>query len=171
MYISGFSIKYILLFFLDNRIRSGLHVFHILLTPLDHCVVVLSSTNSGIEDTERNEMTLRRRQRLACRRKLSWARNMWKIFPLVHLKIDKLRQLLSQFVYFLMQVCLLFKFCMIKLCFFDNRSKQRTNTQIFSPDKNWFSPMKNTFQNFFDFCLPLFYATFQCGPYNILKEK
>jgi hypothetical protein len=26
------------------------------------------------------------------------------------------------------------------------------------------SPIKNTFQIFFDFCLPLFYATFQCGP-------
>ena len=43
-----------------------------LLNPLDHYGVVLSSTNSGIVDTERNEMTLRRRQRLACRRKLSW---------------------------------------------------------------------------------------------------
>ena len=30
--------------------------------------------------------------------------------------------------------------------------------------KTVFSPIKNTFQNFFDFCLPLFYATFQCGP-------
>ena len=30
--------------------------------------------------------------------------------------------------------------------------------------KNGFSPIKNTFQNFFDFCLPLFYATFQFGP-------
>ena len=27
-----------------------------------------------------------------------------------------------------------------------------------------FSPIKNTFQNFFDLGLPLFYATFQCGP-------
>ena len=39
-----------------------------------------------------------------------------------------------------------------------------THTQIFSPKKNWFSHMKNTFQIFFDFCLHLFYATFQCGP-------
>ena len=30
--------------------------------------------------------------------------------------------------------------------------------------KTSFSPIKNTFQIFFDFCLPLFYATFQCGP-------
>jgi hypothetical protein len=30
--------------------------------------------------------------------------------------------------------------------------------------KNCFSPIKNNFQHFFDFCLPLFYATFQCGP-------
>ena len=37
-------------------------------------------------------------------------------------------------------------------------------TQIFSPKKTGFSPIKNTFQIFFDFCLPLFYATFQCGP-------
>ena len=28
--------------------------------------------------------------------------------------------------------------------------------------KPGFSPIKNTFQNFFDFCLPLFNATFQC---------
>ena len=35
-------------------------------------------------------------------------------------------------------------------------------TQIFSP-KNGFSPIKNTFQFFFYFCLPLFYATFQWG--------
>jgi hypothetical protein len=27
-----------------------------------------------------------------------------------------------------------------------------------------FSPIENTFQIFFDFCLSLFYATFQCGP-------
>ena len=38
------------------------------------------------------------------------------------------------------------------------------DTQIFSPKKTGFSPIKNTFQNFFDFYLPLFYATFQCGP-------
>ena len=31
-------------------------------------------------------------------------------------------------------------------------------------NKTGFSPIKNTFQIFFDFCLPLFYATFQCGP-------
>ena len=30
--------------------------------------------------------------------------------------------------------------------------------------KTGFSPIKNTFQIFFDFCLLLFYATFQCGP-------
>ena len=41
--------------------------------------------------------------------------------------------------------------------------------QIFSPKNNWFSPIKNTFQNVFDFCLPLFYATLQCGPWNIFK--
>ena len=34
-------------------------------------------------------------------------------------------------------------------------------TQIFSPKKTGFSTIKNAFQNFFDFCLPLFYATFQ----------
>ena len=43
------------------------------------------------------------------------ARNMWKIFPLVPSKIYKLRQLsLSQFVYFLREVCLLINFWMIK---------------------------------------------------------
>ena len=42
-------------------------------------------------------------------------------------------------------------------------------TQIFSPKKPVFSPIKNTLQICFDFCLPLFYATFQCGPSNIFK--
>ena len=59
-----------------------------------------------------------------------------------------------------------------------SRSKQRTDqrvlvctyTQIFSPKKTGFSPIKSTSQTFFDFCLPLFYATFQCGPYNIFKK-
>ena len=53
-----------------------------------------------------------------------------------------------------------------------SRSKQRTDqrvlvltyTQIFSPKKTGFSPLKNTSQKFFDFCLSLFYATFQWGP-------
>ena len=35
-------------------------------------------------------------------------------------------------------------------------------TQIFSPKKTGSSTIKNTFQKFFDFCLPLFCATFQC---------
>ena len=34
-------------------------------------------------------------------------------------------------------------------------------TQIFSPKKTGFSPIKNNSQHFFVFCLPLFYATFQ----------
>ena len=51
----------------------------------------------------------------------------------------------------------------------DQRSLS-TYTQIFSPKKTFFSPLKNTSQNFFDFCLPLFYATFQCRPYNIFKN-
>ena len=37
-------------------------------------------------------------------------------------------------------------------------------TKIFSPKKTGFSLKKSSFQNFFNFCLPLFYATFQCGP-------
>ena len=37
-------------------------------------------------------------------------------------------------------------------------------TQIFSPKKNWFFLYKKNSQFFFDFCLPLFYAAFQCGP-------
>ena len=36
--------------------------------------------------------------------------------------------------------------------------------QILALKKTGFSPVKNTSQNYFDFCLPLFYATFQCGP-------
>ena len=43
-------------------------------------------------------------------------------------------------------------------------------TQIFSPKKPGFSPIKNTYQFFFDFYLPLFYPTFQCGPYKIFKK-
>ena len=46
-----------------------------------------------------------------------------------------------------------------------------TYTQVFSPKKTGFPPVKNTSQSFFDFCLPLFYATFQCGPYNIFKKN
>ena len=37
-------------------------------------------------------------------------------------------------------------------------------TQIFNPKKTGFSPHKYISHNFFDFCLPLSYATFQCGP-------
>ena len=33
-----------------------------------------------------------------------------------------------------------------------------------------FPPIKKTFQKFFAFCLPLLYATFQCGPKNIFKN-
>ena len=36
--------------------------------------------------------------------------------------------------------------------------------------KTSFPSIKNTFQNFFDFCLPLFYATFQCGLRDIHIE-
>ena len=36
--------------------------------------------------------------------------------------------------------------------------------------KKGFSPIKNTFQMFFDFCLPLFYATFQCGRFSVFKK-
>ena len=55
--------------------------------------------------------------------------------------------------------------------------------QMFGPDLHVFTLkflalketvfflMKNTFQNFFDFCLLLFYATFKCGPYNIFKKN
>ena len=46
-----------------------------------------------------------------------------------------------------------------------------TYTQIFSSKKTGFPPVKNTSQIFFYFCLPLFYATFQCGRYNIFKKK
>ena len=45
-----------------------------------------------------------------------------------------------------------------------------TYIEIFSPKKTGFSPVKNTSQNCFYFFLPLFYATFQCGPYNIFNK-
>jgi hypothetical protein len=44
-------------------------------------------------------------------------------------------------------------------------------TKNFSPKKTGFLPIKNTSQIFFEFCLPLFYATFQCGPWKIFKKK
>ena len=37
-------------------------------------------------------------------------------------------------------------------------------TQILALKETGFSLIKNTFQFFLAFCLPLFYATFQCGP-------
>jgi len=40
---------------------------------------------------------------------------------------------------------------------------------IFSPKKNWFFWDKIFFQNFFWKILTLFYATFQCGRYNVKK--
>ena len=46
-----------------------------------------------------------------------------------------------------------------------------TYTQIFSPKNTGFHHIKNTSQIFFDFCSPLFYATFQCGTYNIFKKN
>ena len=59
-----------------------------------------------------------------------------------------------------------------------SRSKQRTDQRVLVLTLKFlalkitgFSLVKNTSQNFFDFCLSLFYATFQCGPYNIFKKK
>ena len=59
-----------------------------------------------------------------------------------------------------------------------SRNKQRTDQRVLvltlkflALKKTGFFPVKNTSQNVFDFCLPLFYATFQCGPYNIFKKK
>ena len=50
--------------------------------------------------------------------------------------------------------------------FIHSRSKQRTNQRVLvltlkflALQKIGFSPVKKTSQNFFDFCLPLFYAT------------
>ena len=40
----------------------------------------------------------------------------------------------------------------------------------FQPAKNWFFPCKKYFPRFFEFCLPLFYVTFQCGPHNVFKK-
>ena len=44
-----------------------------------------------------------------------------------------------------------------------------SNSGIFSPKKNWFFWDKIFFQNFFRKILTLFYATFQCGCYNVKK--
>ena len=40
------------------------------------------------------------------------------------------------------------------------RRSPSTNIEIFSPKKTGFSTVKNTSQNYFDFFLPLHYATF-----------
>ena len=42
---------------------------------------------------------------------------------------------------------------------------------MFGPDLHVsdFSPIKEYFPKNFHFCLPLFYATFQCGPYGVFK--
>ena len=59
-----------------------------------------------------------------------------------------------------------------------NRSKQRTDQtvlvltlKLLALTKSGFPPVKNTSKFFFDFCLPLFYATFQCEPYNIFRKN
>jgi hypothetical protein len=59
-----------------------------------------------------------------------------------------------------------------------SRSRQRTDQRVLvltlkflALTKSGFSPVKNTSKIFFDFYLPLFYATFQCRPYNIFKKK
>ena len=44
-------------------------------------------------------------------------------------------------------------------------------TQIFSPKKIGFSEKKNSSQKKKIFFLPFFYATFQCGRYNVFKKK
>jgi hypothetical protein len=58
-----------------------------------------------------------------------------------------------------------------------SRCQQRTDQMVLvltlkllPLKKLGFSPVKNTYQNFFYFFLPLFYATFQCRPYTIFKK-
>ena len=53
-----------------------------------------------------------------------------------------------------------------------SRSKQRTDQRVLiltlkflAPKKTGFPPVKNTSKFFFDFCSPLFYATFKCLQY------
>ena len=67
---------------------------------------------------------------------------------------------------------------MIYTQYMHSRSKQRTDKRVLvltlkslALKKPGFSPVKNTSKSFFDFCLPLFNATFQCGPYIIFKKK
>jgi hypothetical protein len=61
---------------------------------------------------------------------------------------------------------------------YHSRSQQRTDQRvlvltlkILALKRTGFSPVKYTSQNSIDFFLLLFYATFQCGPYNIFKKK
>ena len=54
-----------------------------------------------------------------------------------------------------------------------SRSKQRTDQRVLIltlkflalKKQTGFPPVKNTFKFFFDFCSPLFYATFKCLQY------
>ena len=58
-----------------------------------------------------------------------------------------------------------------------SRSQQRTNQRVlvltlkFLVLKRLVFPRKKYFPFFFTFLYLLFYATFKCGPYNILKNK
>ena len=60
---------------------------------------------------------------------------------------------------------------------YHSRSQQRTDQRvlvltlkILALKRTGFSPVKYTSQNSIDFFLLLFYATFQCRPYNIFKK-
>ena len=67
--------------------------------------------------------------------------------------------------------------CYSSVCFSHSGSKQRTDQRVLVLTLKFlalkitsFSLVKNSSQNFFDFCLSLFYATFHCGPYNFFKK-
>ena len=66
----------------------------------------------------------------------------------------------------------------ISVRYYHSRSKQRTDQRVLVLSlkflaliKTGFSPCKKYSPFFFYFCLPLLYATFQFGPYNIFKKK
>ena len=63
-------------------------------------------------------------------------------------------------------------------CIYHSRSKLRTDQRVLvltlkflALKKLVFPPVKILPKFFLDFFLPLFYATFQCRPYNIFKKK
>jgi hypothetical protein len=70
--------------------------------------------------------------------------------------------------------CLAFRLGALYVDCMHSRSKQRTDQRILVFTLKFLALKKTCFPPYkilLDFCLPLFYATFPCGPYNIFNKK